>query len=205
MKKVLATVLLIATFAVLFSVPGYAINVYWDKTADYSPSDKLSVHSTVEEWDGTGEYGEYPTRKGTILVTHDALFGGLVGHAAIVYSSTQIIHAAPQGVIIDKNNWRTVREGGFVGLAVRDTDVKTDALVAEWCKEQVGASYCLLPFMWKERDVFYCSHLVYCGYKDIAGVDLNTKVPWYPGLVAPYELIRSPETYLIYAKNWSRK
>lgn len=55
--------------------------------------------------------GNYPRRKGVILVTSDC-YKGLIptGHAAIVYSSNKVVESLSKGVTTGQNNWNKKRK-----------------------------------------------------------------------------------------------
>lgn len=88
-------------------------------------------------------YGSHPTRKGTILVTPDA-FKNLIptGHAAMVYSSTQVVESLVSGVQWGRNDWykKGVHDQAF-GVTVGRTTVKQDTAAAKWAKKQLGKPY----------------------------------------------------------------
>ena len=211
MKKVIAVVVAVAVGISTFVFPGYAnenkdeyeYTVYADKTPDYKPGDPLIEVAKINEWNEAGEYGDYPTRSGAILVTEDAFAYGIVGHAAIVYNTDKLLHATADGIVVSQNNWKTARVRGVAAMAVRDTTYSQDVLVSEWCYKQMGKPYNYNFFNKDSRDKFYCSQLVYAGYLENTGVDLDTSANTYKA-IAPYELITSPETYLIYVYNWSK-
>jgi hypothetical protein len=161
-------------------------------------------------WTPGGSYstpiGAYPTQKGKILVTADWASGLFpTGHAAIVYngSSTNewgIIESVEVGVTHRKNDWNDTSSIYFkhtcYGLDVTVTNSAQEAAVAEFCKGKD-----LLPynpnFIDRERtDAYYCSQLVWQGYRYIAGVDLDTG--FLGDIVYPAELIDSPFTSTVY-------
>ncbi len=211
MKKTVAVFVAVMVCISTFSFPSYAnedayeyeYTVYADKTYTYKPGDPLTEVAKVNEWSDEGEYGDYPTRSGAILVTEDAFAYGIVGHAALVYSADKLLHATADGVVVSKNNWRTARTRGVIGVAVKDTTYAQDVLVSQWCYEHRGTPYNYNFFNKNTRDRLYCSQMVYAGYLDNTGVDLDTAANTRMA-VAPYELITSPETFLIYVYNWSK-
>lgn len=234
-KKLLAVVLVAVIGMAVFVLPSYAeVVIYKDKESSYSSKDELSTNNKkivarYDDWDEISDktVGTYPTSKGVILVTEDALSKGIVGHSAIIYDSKHIVHAVGDGVIVDKNNWKTSRAGGFVAVRVRKTTKAQDEAVADWCYKQVGKPYNIEFYYMNTRDKFYCSHLIWAGYKDLYGIDLNTgaydlNVPntydvhgnvtsyIYTPMFGPYELVPSGgsdmnNTFIIYAQNWSGK
>lgn len=75
-------------------------------------------------WDDlpSGPMGVYPTRKGVILVTADVWKGVVpLGHAAIVYSATDVVESLSQGVVIGRNNWNTTKETCLIQLCIVST------------------------------------------------------------------------------------
>ncbi|MDR1774549.1 MAG: hypothetical protein LBR30_06755 [Clostridioides sp.] len=140
--------------------------------------------------------GTYPTRKGAILVTKDGKFGELIGHAGIVYSPSQTVESFPSdGVQARENKWYN-KYDKIYGLGVRKTTVSTDEKVAQWCWNKRTK-----PYNWNFTDVntvekFYCSQLVYRGYKAEANINLN----YGGGIVYPMDLVNSGETYTSYTK-----
>lgn len=139
----------------------------------------------------------YPTRKGIILVTKDTVHkvAKIVGHAAIVYSKDKIIEATSDGVKLGKNNWHE-KSSCWAGNVI-DTGDPQDAAVADWCYKQKGK-----PYNWEftnttTRQKFYCSHLVYAGFKDKYGVNLN----YGGGIVYPADLLKDEnKTSIVYKK-----
>ncbi|MGC3955705.1 MAG: YiiX/YebB-like N1pC/P60 family cysteine hydrolase [Propionicimonas sp.] len=126
--------------------------------------------------------GTKPIRKGTILVTPDA-FKNLIptGHAAMVWSSSQVVESVAGGVVMGKNNWETSKKKAY-GLTVKSTTVAQDAKAAEWAKDKVGKPYNLAYWNIDTRSKFYCSQLVWAAFKDNFQVDLNTSAYSYWGL-----------------------
>lgn len=82
------------------------------------------------------------------------------------------------------------------GLDVSSTNSTQEAAVADWCKFQIGK-----PFNWNflnpwTYDSFYCSQLVWRGYHDITGVNIDTNR--IANAVEPGELVQSPYTATVY-------
>ena len=140
--------------------------------------------------------GTYPTRRGAILVTSDA-YKNLIptGHAAIVWNASNVIESVSSGVVLGKNNWTTSKKKIY-GIAVSSTSAAQDSNVASWCKAQIGKPYNYNYFNVTTRKKFYCSQLVWAGYKDLYNVDLNTSL--FGKAVHPMELVNSDKTYTIY-------
>lgn len=142
--------------------------------------------------------GTYPTRKGVILVTEDKYLDVFpLGHAAIVYSSSYVVEALPKGVIMGANNWYSSKDTCY-GVTVKGTTVAADGVVAEWCYRQIGKDYNYNFLDVDTRENFYCSQLVWAGFKDNCGIDLNTIA--FLGAVHPMELVDTDETGTIYIK-----
>lgn len=142
--------------------------------------------------------GTYPTRKGVILVTEDKYKDIIpTGHAAIVYSSGYVVESLADGVVMGKNNWNITRETCY-GVTVIGTTVAADGVVADWCYNQIGKPYNYNYLNVSTRETFYCSQLVWAGFKDVCGIDLNTIA--FLGAVHPIELVDSSNTGTIYIK-----
>ncbi|KPB05717.1 hypothetical protein [Bacillus sp. CHD6a] len=139
--------------------------------------------------------GTYPTRKGVILVTKDGKYGSLVGHAGIIYSSTSTVESFPSGGVgTYSNNW--TKYSTVYGITTRGTTTTQDASVANRAYSHKGKDY-----NWDFTNInttskFYCSQLVYEGYKYITGLNLNQG----GGIVFPIDLVQSSHTYTIYSK-----
>ena len=124
-----------------------------------------------------GASGSYPKRAGVILTTKDnenstAAFFKL-GHAAIVLDRDFVIEAVLKGVRKGKNNWKTTKNNALGG-EVKKTSNAQDKSVANWCKGKIGKPYNFGFYNITTRSKFYCSHLVWAGFKDKYGVNLNT-------------------------------
>lgn len=164
---------------------------------------KLPVYSDKDE---NGEFhlclsrstGTYPTRKGVILVTDDK-YKGIVptGHAAIVYSRTDVVESLENGVIIGANDWNTSKSTCY-GLSVIGTTAREDSAAADWCYEQLGKPYNWIWLNTDRRDAFYCSHLVWASFMDNYGIDLDTDA--FLNAIHPSELVDSENTNIIYEK-----
>ncbi len=145
--------------------------------------------------------GNYPTRRGTILVTSDYMYGLIpTGHAAMVWDEDHVVEAVGSGVLMGKNAWTQDRRE-FYGLTVNCTSIDQDRTAAEWAKSQLGKPYNYNYFNKTTREKFYCSQLVWAAFKDTCGVDLS-KVYWSPlswsTAVHPMELVKSNKTDTIY-------
>ena len=142
--------------------------------------------------------GNYPTRKGVILVTSD-WYKGLIptGHAAIIYSKGKVVEALSKGVTTGKNNWNKSKKKCY-GVTTPKTTIYQDAYVADWCYSQIGKKYNYNYFNVDTRDVFYCSQLVWAGYLDKQLINLNTSK--FGRAVHPMELVDTDKTCTIYTK-----
>lgn len=143
-------------------------------------------------------YGGYSYRKGVILVTPDA-YKGLIptGHAAIGYSSSEVVESLSSGVQRGPNNWYATKDQAYQ-TSVRDTTAAQDAAAADWADGQRGK-----PYNWNyldrgTRSRFYCSHLVWAAFNDRFGIDLDTSA--YLWAIHPMELVNTSAVYLIYRK-----
>lgn len=141
--------------------------------------------------------GTYPTRKGTILVTSDA-YKNLIptGHAAIVWSKSQVIESVSKGVVVGKNNWKSTKKKVY-GVTVKSTTTTQDAKAAQYCKNQVGKKYNYNYLNMSTRKKFYCSQLVWAAFYDLYKINLNTSAYTY-NAIHPMELVNTSKTSLIY-------
>ena len=169
----------------------------WEK-ADKIPveSDKIFLEdSTSIQLNG---FGQYPKRKGVILVTSDKYKGIIpTGHAAIVYTSDSVVESLSGGVTIGKNNWNRTRKTCY-GVTVRATSAAQDSRAANWCYGQRGK-----PYNWdytnvRTRKKFYCSQLIYAAFLDLYGINLNTSA--FGAAIHPMELVNTSRTSKIYEK-----
>ena len=147
------------------------------------------------------EKGSYPTRAGTILVTpnneNKMLRVFRLGHAGIVLNKTTVVEATLPTVRTSKNSWKSRSQvKKLYGLSVRRTSRAQDRTAAKWCRRQVGKPYNRNYMNVSTRKKFYCSQLVWASFRDNFGVDLNTAT--YGRMVAPMELVNSPQTSVIY-------
>lgn len=140
--------------------------------------------------------GSYPHNKGVYLYTKDTVhkIAGVVGHASIIYNTTQIIEATSDGVSYGKNNWdkKSHCRAGFIPVLSQTAMNKTANKARSW----LG-----LPYNWHftntaTRKMFYCSQLVWAAYKDVTGFNLNSG----NDIVFPSELMSSKHTSIIYSK-----
>ena len=140
----------------------------------------------------------YPSRKGVILVTADKFKDKLpLGHAAIIYNKYTVIEAEFPYVTTGNNDWNYTKKTCY-GLNVKGTTLAQDNDVADWCYRQIGKRYNFNYLNTSTREEFYCSQLVWAGFKDVCGVNLNT--PIFGDAIHPMELVKSNRTYIIYEK-----
>lgn len=166
-----------------------AMPIVPDKTEDATlPAANALLSST----------GTYPTRKGIILVT-DYKVSGIVptGHAAIVYSASKVVESVADGVVLGSNNWNTQYDNCAAAVVV-GTTTSQDASVGNWCYSQIGKPYSWNYYNVNRRDAFYCAQLVWAGYKDVCGIDLNTSEAGTA--IHPLELLWPPNTGKVYGK-----
>lgn len=182
--------------------------VYNDKSTSYSGySSSLPTLKTNYSNTSGATAGTYPTRKGVILVTTDAITMD-IGHSAIVYSSGNVIEAKST-IIVGSNNWNTSKND-CAAVTARGTTRSQDANVANWCKNQVGKSYNLNFYNMSTREKFYCSHLVWAGFKDNYNINLNTShydISSSNTAIGPNEFVRvsTNRLFIIYLNNWKSK
>lgn len=142
--------------------------------------------------------GEYPTRKGIILVTGDA-YKGLIptGHAGIIYGANTVVESLSGGVTTGDNNWNTTKKSCYA-VTVKGTNAEQDKAAANWCHDQINKPYNWNYFDTGARDKFYCSQLVWAAFLDNFGIDLNTND--FFNAIHPLELVSTDETRLVYEK-----
>lgn len=160
---------------------------------DTESNGAMALSSTSEE------LGQYPTRKGTILVTDDK-FSGLIptGHAAIVYNNAYtLVESLGEGVVIGANDWNR-SHGNVWGLATINLSFSQADIAADWCAQQVGKPYNYNFLDTMRRDAFYCSQLVWASFYDNFGVDIST--PLLGSFIYPIEFLESDECVLMYRK-----
>lgn len=202
------TILLSVVMDVKVSYGADNFTVYKDKTSSYKGGKStLRKIGTVK---GNGKYnkGTYPTRKGVILVTATGKIANVVGHSAIVYSSGYVIESVQNGVVIGRNNWKT-KKANMAAVTVRKTTVAQDAKVSDWCRKQKGKKYNFDYYnMYKVKE-YYCSQLIWAGFKNLYNIDLNTKAydVGKKKAIGPYEFVRKSSSVIfpIYIQRWNRK
>ena len=182
-------------------------SVYSDKTSSYKGvRTKLKKVASVKG-NGRATKGKYPTRKGVILVTSTGKVANVVGHTAIIYSSGFVVEALKSGVVISRNNWKTTKSN-MAAVTVRNTTPKQDAKVSDWCKKQKSKKYNFDYYNTKTNKKYYCSQLIWAGYKNLLNIDLNTKAydTDQKKAIGPYEFVRKSNSkhYPIYIKKWNR-
>ena len=149
-------------------------------------------------------FGQYPTRKGVILVTGDKYKGLMpTGHAAIIYTSEVLVESLSQGVTTGRNDWYSTKNTCY-GVTVKKTTVTQDSNAADWCYRQISKPYNLNYNNISTRKKFYCSQLVWAAFLDNYNIDLNTLAFANPAMMVnpihPLELVWTDETNLIYEK-----
>lgn len=202
------TILLSVVMDVKVSYGADNFTVYKDKTSSYKGGKTtLRKVGTVK---GNGKYnkGTYPTRKGVILVTATGKIANVVGHSAIVYSSGYVIESVQNGVVIGRNNWKT-KKANMAAVTVRKTTVAQDAKVSDWCRKQKGKKYNFDYYnMYKVKE-YYCSQLIWAGFKNLYNIDLNTKAydVGKKKAIGPYEFVRKSSSVIfpVYIQRWNRK
>ena len=199
--------MLLCTLLVDVSYAAGTYTVYKDKTNTYK-----GCKSTLQSIGKVSSYknsvvGTYPTRKGVILVTSTGKVANVLGHAAIVYSKGFIIESVEKGVVISKNNWKTKKKN-MAAVTVRGTTANQDRKVSDWCLKQRGKKYNYNYYGINSKGSYYCSQLIWAGYKNLYKINLNTKV-YDVGknkAIGPYEFVSKTSSimYPIYMKNWNR-
>ena len=184
-----------------------SFTVYQDKTSSYK-GNRTSLKK-IGSVKGNGKYnkGKYPTRKGVILVTASGKIANVVGHSAIVYSSGYVIESVQNGVIIGRNNWKT-RKCNMAAVTVRKTTRAQDAKVSDWCRRQKGKKYNFDYYNMNKVKEYYCSQLIWAGFKNLYKIDLNTKAydVGNKKAIGPYEFVRKSASVIfpIYIQKWNR-
>ncbi|MGL4484227.1 MAG: YiiX/YebB-like N1pC/P60 family cysteine hydrolase [Anaerovoracaceae bacterium] len=152
---------------------------------------------TVKESASAQANGKYPTQKGVILYTKNTTnkIATVVGHAAIVYTPEKIVEATASGVKEGANNWNTSKTHCRAGMVPVLSNSAMNK-VADKCYSWKGK-----PYNWdfaytSTRAKFYCSQLVWAGYKDSASINLNSGNV----IVFPSELISDSKVQVIYKK-----
>jgi uncharacterized protein YycO len=181
----------------------------WSETvgqdAEISPQ---SGGSTYPGGSYSTPIGTYPIQKGVILVTAD-WFANLLpsGHAAIVHENGNAVTSLAMGVTTEPNDWHLeTRHQTCFALDVNATNATQEAIVADWCYGQIGKPYNFNFLNMSTRNSFYCSQLVWAGYYDNYGIDLDTDAFSFILIddvlsfdaVHPLELVASLETSLLY-------
>lgn len=144
--------------------------------------------------------GSYPKRPGVILVTPDK-FSGIIplGHAGIVWSEVYTIEANQPGVDLQPNNWDSTKTKTYA-VTTSVTTAMDDRVAADWCYMQRWKPYNYNFYDIETKNAFYCAQLVYAGFKNTKGIDLNTSM--YDALggraIHPMELVDGPLTRIIY-------
>ena len=143
-------------------------------------------------------YGSYSKRKGVILVTPDFLKGLIpTGHAAIGYSSTQVVESVSSGVVRGSHNWNTAKSQAYE-VTPKGTSAAQDVTAANWANGKLGKPYNYNYLNTGTRSEFYCSQLVWAAFKDNFGIDMNTIL--FLNAVHPMELVNNDKVNLIYRK-----
>ena len=139
---------------------------------------------------------KYPHVPGSILYTKDTVYkvARVAGHTAIAVSGRKIIEATDSGVKKTANDWER-KEHCIIGV-VKGLSDRQKGRVTKKCSSWIGR-----PYNWNfinvhTRKRFYCSQLVWAGYKDVAKVDLNRG----SRIVLPSELVAHRKVKIIYRK-----
>ncbi|MCR5609922.1 MAG: hypothetical protein K6G26_12760 [Lachnospiraceae bacterium] len=210
MKNKLILVLLLCLFIVMPEREAFAgtglFAYYKDKKETYTKNSQPELIGLSGT--GIGADGTYPTRKGVILVTQSGSVGKVLGHAAIVYSASTVVESLPKGVVLGNNDWNLTKSN-VAAVTVKNTTVSQDRTIANYCYGKIGARYNYNYYDMASRKLFYCSHLVWAGYKDVYGIDLNTSA--YDTLtkkaIGPFEFVRESgkQIFPVYFKNWTKQ
>lgn len=183
------------------TVDKVSVSTVAKKVASATNYSAVSSYSTGSgSGSGTTVSGTYPTRKGTILVTKDA-YKNLIptGHAGIVLNQYTVIESLADGVQYAPSDWRT-RYKTCYGVTVTSTTAAQDAQVVDYIVNQkwVGKPYNYNYFNVNTRSKFYCSQVVWAGFKDCLGIDLNTST--FGAAVHPMELVSTDKTRTLFSQ-----
>ena len=146
---------------------------------------------------------QYPTTKGTILVTPDNFLKVLpIGHAAIVVNKDYVYEATSKGVVRGLNNWLLTKKRMF-GLRVTGLSNTTHSKAVDLISKQLKKKYNWNFFNTKTRNTFYCSHLIWATFYDHFKVNLDTKFFGLAGknknaAIHPLELVLAKSTKTIF-------
>lgn len=178
-----------------------SLEILIDQANEMEISPDKNADGTFPERSRRAAYGTYSKRKGVILVTPDK-FVGLIptGHAAIGYSTSQVVESLSNGVQRGNHNWNQsgVKTQAYQ-VTANATTTAQDAAVADWCDAQRGKPYNFNFLNPGTRSSFYCSQLVWAEFKDKYGIDLNTSS--YGVAIHPMELVDTSKTSLVWRKN----
>ena len=184
--------------------------VYYDKPNSYSGYNSSLPTLRANYANNSGStVGSYPTRKGIILVTTDALTMN-IGHSAIVYSSSQVVESTGSGVVVGNNNWSSAKND-VAAVTARGTSKAQDTTAANWCYSSVGKSYNFNFYNMANRSKFYCSHLIWASFYDNYLINLNTSHYDINSsdktAIGPNEFVRvaTNRLFITYLKNWTNK
>jgi len=185
----------------------YEYKIYRDKTSSYRRGSYKGMYKSFNIKKNL-KIGAYPKRAGVILITQSGSLARIVGHAGIVYSKNNVIESLERGVCVGANNWATSKKRVAAATSTYTTCAQ-DKKVAMWCARQVGKKYNFNYYSMSTRKKFYCSQLVWAGFKDVLGINLNTSAYDIKKLTAigPFEFVRrdTSKLFLIYMKNWTKK
>lgn len=112
----------------------------------------------------------------------------------MVYSQNRVVEAVYNKVVTGKNDWNQSKNTCW-GLYVTEDQAKN---VADWCYSQRGKPYNIEYYDVNTRLKFYCSQLIWAGFKDKYNVDLNASQ--YGAAVHPIEFVSSDKTMILYKK-----
>lgn len=174
------------------------IDAQWEKAEEKAARD-LNSNQNLMAAKATSTYPK--SEKGKILATKDNKTSGWAhGHAAIIYSSSNVVEALPgsnKGVVVGSNNWNTSKDTCWA-LGIRKTTNATDAKAADWAYNKRGLPYSLLIDKYEDKK-FYCSQLVFRSYLAVSNWEVSL-VPKSKITVTPMDLVNSADTFVKYKK-----
>ncbi|MBD8499636.1 hypothetical protein [Paenibacillus arenosi] len=141
------------------------------------------------------------SRKGTFFYAPASLGPVNHGHIGIYYTSSVIVEAANSDLGIRKASVSTRKVGKGARIQeVKSTSISQDSKAANWAHGKLGKNNYNKNFL-KNRSCggkkFNCSQLVWCAFKQVAGIDIDKDKGWgvYPVDIRDSSLVRTIKKY----------
>lgn len=166
----------------------------WERKVEEEMSRKVvypDVKNLTKESSGFWNW-----RPGIICIDNSETSRFEHGHAAIVAPTSYgrgVIEAVPEGVRFRAGEWT---KGKVWQVSAKATSIQEDEEVSIWAANKIGSPYHYNYLDTSTRDRFYCSHLVWAAFKDVAGIDIGSG-RWL-SIILPYELMNDNYTRLVY-------